>query len=455
MPRPELAIVGLVYVAALVLGQRMSALIFPSAQEIGFAVAAIAGSVTAVMLYQRRARERAPTRVKLSTGLLMAVLAVIVGFCTYILWRSTLRPMISLPIAAVATLAAPFLIFPLLRRFRSETSIAGPATPIGEMHVVSTAVGAIVVLIVAYFIPVPGRSDIRLVAKHYPSLSIGLPAWEAEQDVAMMEFGSIKLKDPRNPRERFLALRWIDSDPVQADEYVQTIAVGGLIVRDRWPAFVNKHQGTTFYLESDDHLNRAAATVWNCPQDHRVLWIFSYLSGPKSAMLATHERILRNLLCHTGRNKNVTAATTQQTFPRFTPPPGFTRPDNAPAGAGLVYVGPDEQEIVFDAALPGRSDVLNEHVSPEMISKLLTQWGFLQRVEGAPTLTTVPDLQGHTRRVWSVAGVTPSRSAVQLELMTWYCDKRNLTFIGRYATPRRHDAKIGIDALLPASCHSE
>jgi hypothetical protein len=67
----------------------------------------------------------------------------------------------------------------------------------------------------------------------------------------------------------------------------------------------------------------------------------------------------------------------------------------------------------------------------------------------------VNDLQGHQRRVWSVAGVTAAHDAVQMELMIWHCDKRNLTFIGRYATPRRHEPRQGIDALLPAACHGE
>ena len=461
MPRPELAIVGLVYVAALVLGQRGVAMIAPTAQEIGFAVAAVAGGVTAAILHQRRARDRAPTSAKLAVGLLMALLAASVGFTTYTLWSSTLRPQLWLPIAAVATFLAPWIIFPILRPFRAERSLTA-APPVGELHVAATAVAAAVVLVVAYFIPVPGRSNVRLVGKSYPGLFIGLPEWVAEQDFASMEVGSIKLRDPRSAAgDRFLAVRWIDADPVQPDEHVQTIALGGLSVRDRSVALVGKHQATTFYLESDDHRDRAAATVWNCPQDHRVLWVVSRLAGPRSSMLATHEKILHNVRCHTGRNKEVAAAAaTHRVYPSFAPPGGFTRATDASkaTAAGLVYVGPEGEEIVFDAALPGRSDAVNENVSPDIIARLLTHWGILARVEGAPTLTTVTDMRGHTRRVWSVAGETStssssSRTSVQMELMIWYCDKRNMTFIGRYATEGAHDAREGIDALLPSACH--
>ena len=456
MPRPELAIVGLVYVAALVLGQRGVATIAPTAQEIGFAIAAVAGGITAAVLHQRRTRDRATASAKLGVGVMMALLAVVVGFVTHILWQSTLRPQRWLPVAAAGTLIVPWIIFPLMRPFRREISRIAPR-PVGEAHVVATTLAAAVVLIAASFIPVPGRSNVDLVGRFYPSLFIALPQWEAEQDFSSMEVGSVKLKDPRSPTaERFLALRWIDADPVQADEHVQTIAVGELSVRDQWPAFVSKHQGTTFYLESADHRARAAATVWNCPQDHRVLWIVSHLAGPRSSMLATHERILRNVRCHTGRNKDAAgAAATQRVYPSFAPPTGFRRAADAPVAAGLVYLGPDGEEIVFDAALPGRSDVISESVSGDIIARLLTHRGLLRSVDGAPTLTTVTDMHGHPRRVWSVAGVSASssRAAVQVELMIWHCDKRNLTFIGRYATPVKHDPRDGVDALLPSACH--
>ena len=91
----------------------------------------------------------------------------------------------------------------------------------------------------------------------------------------------------------------------------------------------------------------------------------------------------------------------------------------------------------------------------DVVRRLIAQWGVLQRIEGTPALTTVNDLQGHSRRVWSIAGVTASGDAVQMELMIWYCDTRNLTFIARYATPRRHEPQEGINALLPAACHTD
>ena len=41
MSRPELLIIALIYAATLVLGQRAAGVAIPSAQEIGFAIAAV------------------------------------------------------------------------------------------------------------------------------------------------------------------------------------------------------------------------------------------------------------------------------------------------------------------------------------------------------------------------------------------------------------------------------
>src|SRR5215207_8529807 len=123
MTRPELAIVALIYVAALVLGQRAVGVVAPAAQEAGFAIAAIAGAAAAALLYQRRTRERAPARVKFSVGLLMALLAGGVGVITYVLWFATLRPRVALPVAAAGTLLAPFVVFPLMRPLRRDGAL--------------------------------------------------------------------------------------------------------------------------------------------------------------------------------------------------------------------------------------------------------------------------------------------------------------------------------------------
>jgi hypothetical protein len=42
---------------------------------------------------------------------------------------------------------------------------------------------------------------------------------------------------------------------------------------------------------------------------------------------------------------------------------------------------------------------------------------------------------------------------VQVEVMAWYCDVRNMTFVSAYATRGAHPIQEGIDTLLPAVCH--
>ena len=461
MTGPELIVVALVYVATLVLGMRGVGAVIPQAQETGFVLAAIASGVTAAVLRRRRGRATAddetPRSAKLVVGLLTAVLGVVVGLACQRLWQPMIRPVVSLSIAGVGTLLAPFILFPLVRKLRGDDDDAPnleAARSVGELHVVGTLIVAAVMLATAYVIPVPGRSNVRLVAKYFPSLFVGLPEWEAEQNAARIDFGSIKLKDPAGTAkgdDRFLALRWIDSDPVQADEHIQSVVAGALNVRSRSPASVARHEGTTFYLESDDRLNRGVVTIWNCPQDHRVLWLFSYLSGPKSSLQATHEKILRTVQCHTGRNKDGGAATQPQEYPAFAPPAGFEKLQGVPG----AYVAEGGRQIVFDAGVPGKSDLESDTLAPAVVAKRLASTGILDRVEGEPTFTTVADLQGHTRRVWSMRGVepAPSRAAVQVEVMVWHCDVRDMTFIARYRSPSQHDPREGIDAMLPAACH--
>jgi hypothetical protein len=460
MTVPQLLVIALVYVATLVLGMRGVGAVIPQAQEAGFVLAAVASGVTAAIIVRRRGRggEETPASAIFVVGLLTAVCGVIVGLACQRLWQPMIRPAVSLSIAGVATLVAPFFIVPLVGRlWRDDDDDAAnleAARPVGELHVVVTLLVAAVMLAIAYLIPVPGRSSVRLVGKYFPSLFVGLPEWEAEQNAARMDFGSIKLKDPGGAAkgdDRFLALRWIDSDSVQADEHIQSVVAGALNVRSRSPVSVGRHEGTTFYLESDDRLNRGVVTIWNCPQDHRVLWLFSYLSGPKSSLLATHEKILRTVQCHTGRNKDAGATTKAQEFPAFTPPAGFEQLEGVPG----AYVAEGGRQIVFDPAVPGKSDLDSGTLAPAVVAKRFASTGLLDRIEGEPTLTTVPDLQGHTRRVWSIRGVEPppSRAAVQVDVMVWHCDVRDMTFIVRYRSTSQHDPREGIDAMLPAACH--
>src|SRR5207247_8039787 len=99
-----------------------------------------------------------------------------------------------------------------------------------------------------------------------------------------------------------------------------------------------------FYLETPDGGTRAVATIWNCPVDRRVLWIFSFISGSKGAMLATHQRIVESVQCHTGGDR----PTTRPVFPNFIPPPGYAR-DTSPGE--MLFAEPKQQSIVFEAGV--------------------------------------------------------------------------------------------------------
>jgi hypothetical protein len=438
----ELTIAVLAYVAALLLGQRGIAMAIPEAQEAAFAIATILAVGAAAALYFRRENTRAPASALLSLGGLLAIAAIAAGMFSQLMWSSTAAPAITLPIAAVGAALAPFAIFPIVRRaFEGEGE---GAAPLNANHVIMAAAVALLACAIAFAIPAPIRSNVKLVPQQLPGLRVSLPDWNALERNMLGDYGTIKLDDPAG-YGRYMALHWTSGDPVQADEHVRAITGGQMLVVERNATVVSGHEAVTYYLESGDRARRAYTTIWNCPQDHRVCWLFSYLNGSKSAIYATHQRVLDTVRCHTGDKPTAVAV-----FPRYIAPAGFTKNPDSPA---LMYLGPERQTIVLDAGIGGKSSLLAGDVPDDAVASLITQLAGLEKLEGKPSINTMHDLLGHERRVWSAVGNTSGGTLVQVEVMVWYCDVRDMTFVGGYATQGAHPVQEGIDVLLPAACH--
>jgi hypothetical protein len=449
MTPAEITILALVYVATLLLAQRGAAFVFPDAQEIGFAAAAIVGSLLAGFLYHSRERRDPTKMVIFSAGATMAVLALVVGELTQLLWQPFLYPSISLAAAAFGTLLLPFVLFRVGKRIVAEGG-GVEEDAVGVTHVILVSVLATAAVIGAAMLPAPGHSSLRLIPQTFPSLTISLPDWQIEEKNVSFASGNVRLADPGGGNH-FLAVRWVESELVQPDDYVKVIFAGTLDVRDRTPTFISGHEGATFLLASPGTEDYTAASIWYCKDDRRVLWITSHLSGDKSTLMATHQRIVDHVVCHTREGMPSTQAS-EAVFPAFTPPPGFVRD---PQSKSMVYLGDKRQTIVFDSAVPGRSALVDAVVSPDMVATMLKSIGSLETINGTPQLRNVPDLLGHERRVWTATGTSRERNAVQVEVMVWWCDRRDMTFIGAYATQGTHKVDEGINALLPAICHSE
>jgi hypothetical protein len=451
MTAPEMLIVSLVYVATLLLAQRAFAFLLPDFQEIAFVVATLAGAVVAGVLFHRREKRRASKLVVFSVGATMAVLGVVVGELSQLLWQPFNFPSISIPAAAVVTILLSFAIFPIGRPLTGEGREA--VDPMGLLHVILVGVVAIGAGVFAVLLPAPGHSTLKLVPQTFPGLTIALPPdWQAEEKSTQSDAGTIRLADPAGG-DHFLSVRWTDSDNVLPDDYIKVISAGTLEVKERVPALVSGHEGATFQLtppgKPDDlHI----ATIWYCPPDHRVMWITTHLLQPRASMLATHQRVVESVHCHTGEGKPTTAAAaSERVFPQFVPPPGYGRDPNPDL---MRFIGPRRETIVFDAAVAGRSALVDTAVSPENFANRLKGIGLLVSIEGTPQERTVNDLLGHTRRVWSAKGAASDGTRVQVEVMVWWCDRRDMTFIGTYAAQGSHDASEGINALLPAVCHT-
>jgi hypothetical protein len=450
MTPAEITIVSLVYVATLLLAQRGAAFVFPDLQEVGFLVAVVVGSMLAGFLYYGRERRDPSKAVVFAVAAPMAVLALVVGQLTQLLWQPFLHPLISLPAAAFATLLLPFFLFRTGRSIVGEQNTGG-AEAVGAAHVIMVTVLTAALVVAAGMIPAPGHSAVNLFPQTYPGLTVSLPDdWQIEEKSVAFSGGTVRLADPAGG-DHFLSVRWADSDPVQSDEYVKGIAAAmNMEVRDRTPQIVGGHEGVTFYLESLDHNSRAAATIWNCTNDHRVIWVLTNLLAPKGTMLATHQKVVESVRCHTGEGKSTTQP--DNVFPDFIAPPGYVRD---PSKTSLLYLGPRRQTIVFDAAVPGRSPLVDAVVSPNMVATMLKSIGSLSSIDAAPQTMTARDLLGHERRVWSAVGAGRDGNRVQVEIMVWWCDRRDMTFVGTYATQGTHNPNEGINAMLPAVCHKE
>jgi hypothetical protein len=308
----------------------------------------------------------------------------------------------------------------------------------------------ILVCIGAWQFPAPGRSILRLSTQTYPGLSIDLPSWEVIEKKTTMKSGTIKLADPVGG-DHFIVVRWSDSEPVQPADFIKPIADSmSLTPKDPTPTRVGDHDGKTFTLYSPDGEVSGAATVWNCTQDHRIMWIITMISGPRGSMLPSHQKIVEGVKCHTDTAKGTAGGGGKNVFPAFTAPPGFVR---QPVNSSLLYIGPKRQTIRFDPAVAGRSDIVSADLSPDQAATILKSTGLLTTVEGTPQMIKVTDLEGQERRVWTASGKAPNKEQIQIEVMVWWCDSRDMTFIGAYATQGAHNPRDGVDTLLPAVCH--
>jgi hypothetical protein len=448
MTPAEITILCLVYVASLVLAQRGSAFVVPDQQEIAFLVAAvICGSIAGYMYYGRE-RRPAGKGVIFSAAAPLAVLALVVGMMTQLLWQPFVSPAISLTVGALIALIAPFLLFWIGRRIAGEQH---NHEPVGITNVIMTAVFAIAAVIAAGMLPAPGHSSVRLDEQTFPGVTISLPArWQAEEKSVGFSNGSVRLADPAGG-DHFVSVRWVESAQVQPDDDIRGVAtVMGMEQKDRALTNVGDgHEGVTFTLESPDHQGQAFATIWYCGPDRRMCRVVTKLLTPHASMLATHQAIVGSVHCHVSEGRASTQP--QAVFPSFIPPSGF-RPD--PAGGSLAFAGSRGQSIVFYPAVPGRHPLIDALVSPDQVATMLRSSGSLSSIDSVSQATRAGDLLGHDRRVWSASGTGP-QGKVQVEVMVWWCDRRDMTFLAAYTSPDKHEPREGVNAMLPAVCHKE
>ncbi|MEO6436545.1 MAG: hypothetical protein ABIP55_12410 [Tepidisphaeraceae bacterium] len=444
MTPAEMSIVCLVYAAALLLGQRLAAMVLSESHEAGFVVAAVAAALLAsaagaVMTLRRLGpRRRILPPALLTAGAAMAGLTLILGMISQMLWQLMARPLLALIAGAGLALLVPFAVFPLMRAaLRDRTTALADANGVGATQVLITAAAALLIAGAAFLMPGAAGASLTLAPRDLSGLTVALPAdWSVAEENVAFEIGTLKHAQP-NADAKYVSVRWAESGPVQADDFVKVVTGGAAWnARDRSPALAGGHEGTTFFLESPNRDERAAVTLWHCPQDHRVLWIVTNLAAPEPSLRATHRRLVESIHCHTS-DASTSRPSAEKVFPTFVAPPGFTRQSTSTAP---LFLGSKGESILFLPAIAGRSQLTGADLAPAAAAEMFKGIGLLQSLDGQPVLTTAGDLSGHQRRVWSVSGKAPDGSTLQVEVVAWYCNARKMTFMACYATPSRHDA---------------
>lgn len=109
-------IVGSAIVAGIILGFHVGH------ETVALVVGATLGSGVAAWLYHRRNLNRAPGSVKMQTGVVLAVLCVIMAALIQAIWGWMAYPEIEIPIASVGTFVFPFVLFETMRNAVAKKS---------------------------------------------------------------------------------------------------------------------------------------------------------------------------------------------------------------------------------------------------------------------------------------------------------------------------------------------
>jgi hypothetical protein len=314
-------------------------------------------------------------------------------------------------------------------------------------RILGVALGSAAAIVLLFVLFAPPREPTRVPLRAWvvPGLRVGLPDWTVTQDRHDSLPGLIAVADPMGG-DRFVELRWAPGEPLSDDDLRAIVAdAGGLNPEGTEQASADQRPVTVTYLESDDGEKRAAISSFQCPATKISGALVTFVSMPREDLLALHSRVLQTVSC-----APLTPTEAPRTvFPKFTPPPGYTRAEHPIVQA---WVGEDDGVFDLPPGIPGerRHHALEE--IPGTREQILRAELGLQSIRFDPTPLKRAAPDGRERTIYQAAGKDGAGVDVRALLTWWHCEADGNTYVAIHAGPVAIPLEPVLVALSGADC---
>ncbi|MCB9786576.1 MAG: hypothetical protein H6744_07765 [Deltaproteobacteria bacterium] len=293
----------------------------------------------------------------------------------------------------------------------------------------------------------PSRSPdgISLRAWTVPGVRVGLPDWPVASERSDSLPGQIVVDDPMG-RGRFVELRWAVGEPLSDDAIAAAASEAGPLSPATSEAVtVDGRPARVSLLESASGDARVAATSFQCPATRIAVTLITSADLRRDALLALHRRLLATVDCAPLAPEEKP----RDSFPSFTPPPGYTRAEHPVVQA---WVGEDDGVFDLPPGLPGerRAHALDE--IPGTREQILRAELGLQKIRFDPSPLRRPGPGGTPRTVWQATAEDKAGTPVRALLTWWHCEADDNSYVAIHAGPATIPLDPVVASLAAAAC---
>lgn len=271
-----------------------------------------------------------------------------------------------------------------------------------------------------------GEADDRLTPTKLPGFEVALPSWDTMARGDRWMADRVALADEGH--ERLVNLQWSPSTALwtpreltAALEASRTAFDAGGTLGDPIAEKISGHEGYTLPMTIESISGHV--TTWFCPEHKRQFILFTL------APEAVHRAMVASVRCHT-EAPPAGAVDDRTLFPKFDPPPKFTRTtDEDPS---MQTWSSDDAVVELMAGTPGDALATLEGEAMRPTIQKMLDLGGLSEV-GAITDSEVTDAAGLTRHLYRTAAKVEG-TALDVTLAIWFCASIDRSFIAIHAS---------------------